>query len=181
MNIYIIGMRAVGKSSVGQFLAGQLGRPFIDMDRELASEFKQNIADFVRANGWPAFRTREEALLMRIAKLEGHVVATGGGVIGAKRSITQMRDSGWVVWLKAGLSTLVKRLNEDSLNSGMRPPVGHTEDAAAELDSLLQARQEAYRKAMHIAVDTERRTIEMICRDIIAQSEPIIAAKQTKD
>lgn len=180
MNIYIIGMRAVGKSSVGRLLAGKLGRPFIDMDRELVSEFKQSISDFVRANGWPAFRSREEALLGRIAKLKGQVVATGGGVITTDSNIAIMRTSGWVVWLKADSSTLVQRLNEDDRSAGMRPPIDAKADPAAELKMLMKERQQAYRQAMHIAVDTARRNLELICRDIIDQSESIPAAKQTK-
>lgn len=180
MNTYLIGMRAVGKSTVGQLLAGKLGRPFIDMDHELVSEFKQSISDFVRANGWQDFRMQEEALLGRIAKLKGQVVATGGGVITADSNITLMRASGWVVWLKADPSTLVHRLNKDHHSSDMRPPIGEKTEAASELETLMQERQQAYRKAMHIAVDTQGRNLEMICRDIIDQSESVPAAKHTK-
>jgi len=166
MNIYLIGMRAAGKSSVGRLLADQLHFPFIDMDRELSSEFKHNISDYVHSHGWQAFRRRETALLKRIATLKGHIVATGGGVIGSEANIPLMRASGWVVWLKAGLTALKQRLNKDGSTAAMRPPLGGKGEAVDELETLLESREGAYRRAMHFAVDTEGCSVEMISRRI---------------
>jgi shikimate kinase len=168
MNIYLIGMRAVGKSAVGRQLAASLRRPFIDLDRELTSAFGQSIADFVRCNGWEPFRRQEESLIARVAERAHHVVATGGGAVGSRANVSRMRSSGWVVWLQAGADTLKKRLLSDSASSGFRPSIGTSGDPAAELESLLHARFGLYQKAMHMAVDTENRTIEDICRRILA-------------
>jgi shikimate kinase len=167
MNIYLIGMRAVGKSTVGRSLAGLMRWPFIDLDRELASAFGQSIAEFVRSNGWEQFRRREAALVARVAGLNHHIVATGGGVAGRRTNVSRMRTSGWVVWLRAGPTTLKHRMLADSASSDLRPPLGVSEDPAAELESLLQAREAVYRKAMHAIVDTENRSIETICRQIM--------------
>jgi shikimate kinase len=168
MNIYLIGMRAVGKSAVGRQLAASMRRPFIDLDLELTSAFGQSIVDFVHANGWESFRRQEENLIARVAERTHHVVATGGGVVGSRINVSRMRSSGWVVWLQAGADTLKKRLLSDNASSGFRPSIGTSGDAAAELEPLLHARFGLYQKAMHVAVDTENRTIETICRRIMA-------------
>ena len=167
MNIYLIGMRAVGKSSVGRLLAESLDRPFIDLDLELIEEFGISIAEFVRWNGWKQFRSREGALLMRIAELKEHVVATGGGVVESSTNVELMRSNGWVVWLKAGLNALKDRLLGDGSTSDLRPSVGTDEDPVAELGALLQTRQSAYESAMHIVVDTDNRSVASICREIV--------------
>jgi shikimate kinase len=168
MNIYLIGMRAVGKSSVGRLLAASMRLPFIDLDQELTSAFDQSIADFVRSNGWEQFRRREEDLVARVAELTQHVVATGGGVVGRRTNVSRMRASGWVVWLQASADALKQRMQADSRSSGSRPAIGTLGDPAAELDSLLQSRTGRYQEAMHMAVDTENRSIEAICRHIMA-------------
>jgi shikimate kinase len=167
MNIYLIGMRAVGKSSVGRLLAKSMDRPFLDLDLELASEFGQSIAEYVRLNGWKRFRLREADIVARAADLKDYIVATGGGVIELDTNVALMRASGWVVWLKAGLNTLKHRLLEDTATSSQRPVVGKDPDPAAELKSLMQSRMHAYQKAMDIAVETEKRGLESICRQII--------------
>ena len=169
MNIYLIGMRAVGKSSVGRLLAESLDRPFIDLDLELIEEFGLSIADFVRLNGWKQFRTREEVLLMRVALLKDHVIATGGGIVESNVNVDLIRSSGWVVWLKASLDTLKKRLQGDGSTFDMRPSIGNDADPTVELDTLLQTRQIMYESAMHIAVDTDRRQIASISKEIVKE------------
>ena len=167
MNIYLIGMRAVGKSSVGRMLAASMGRTFIDLDLELTAAFGQSITDFVRIHGWAKFRRREEALVVRVAGLKDHVIATGGGVVGSEANVTLMRAGGWVVWLKAGLDTLKQRLRADGNTPAQRPSIGQPADPVSELDSLLKARRAAYQRAMHVAVETDNRSLESICRQIL--------------
>lgn len=167
MNIYLIGMRAVGKSSVGRSLAGAMNRPFMDLDLELTAEFGQSINDFVRLNGWKPFRRREEDMVARASALKNHIIATGGGVVCNDRNVSLMRDSGWVVWLKAGLDTLKQRLLTDSSTSELRPAIGIAEDPAAELESLLHDRMDAYQRAMHFSINTEKLGIKTICDQII--------------
>ena len=169
MNIYLIGMRAVGKSSVGRLLAESLDRPFIDLDLELIEEFGLSVAEFVRLNGWKQFRTREETLLARVAELKDHVIATGGGVVESNANVDLMRSSGWVVWLKASLNTLKKRLQGDGGTSDLRPPIGNDTDPVAELGPLLQTRQSMYESAMHIAVDTDKRQVASISKEIVKE------------
>ena len=167
MNIYLIGMRAVGKSSVGRRLASKLGRPFIDMDEQLSAEIGRSISDFVRSNGWAAFRAREKALLERVARLNDHVVATGGGVVCTDVNTLLMRASGRVVWLKADVEVLRERLTQDRRTSETRPPIGCGGDTAAELETLMKERREAYARAMHVSVEVAGHSIETICRRIM--------------
>ena len=47
MNIFLIGYRCTGKTSVGRCLAKRLGRSFFDTDLELVKEQRVSISDIV--------------------------------------------------------------------------------------------------------------------------------------
>ena len=81
MNIFLIGYRCTGKTTVGRSLAKSLGRPFFDADKELVKEQRLNISEIVSQKGWDAFREMESMVIKRICDLDNYVVATGGGVV----------------------------------------------------------------------------------------------------
>ena len=62
-NIYLIGPRASGKSSVGRALAARLDWNFLDMDEEIVSRSGRSISAIVAAQGWEGFRQEESSLL----------------------------------------------------------------------------------------------------------------------
>jgi len=51
MNIFLIGYRCTGKTSVGRCLANRLGRSFVDTDLELVKEQGVKISDIVSKRG----------------------------------------------------------------------------------------------------------------------------------
>ncbi|NBY01554.1 MAG: AAA family ATPase, partial [Planctomycetes bacterium] len=75
-NVYLIGARGCGKSTVGKFLAQELGWSFVDADQFLEASSGRSIADIFAIDGEPAFRIMENATLQRIASSSKQVVAT---------------------------------------------------------------------------------------------------------
>ncbi len=51
-----------GKSTVGAALAERLGRPFVDVDRELESELGASVGEIFETRGEATFREAEEEL-----------------------------------------------------------------------------------------------------------------------
>ena len=121
MNIYLIGYRGVGKSSVGRSLAPVLGRTFIDTDTELAAQAGMTISQYVRNMGWDAFRKMERSIVQQVCKQNMQVVATGGGVVLDPRNTQLMRNTGLLVWLRALPETIRKRLLNDRQSEQTRP------------------------------------------------------------
>ncbi|MFW6388883.1 MAG: shikimate kinase, partial [Desulfohalobiaceae bacterium] len=80
-NIFFVGLRGSGKTSLGQALARELEQEFLDMDQLLQERFGKSIADFVQENGWQEFRRQENRLLQEICSKNDQVVATGGGCV----------------------------------------------------------------------------------------------------
>ena len=110
MNIFLIGYRCTGKTSVGRNLAKSLGRPFFDADAEIVEEQGLNISEIVSQQGWDAFREMEKAIIKKMCALDDFVVATGGGVVLDDENIENMKKSGVLVWLKATPGTIKKRI-----------------------------------------------------------------------
>ncbi len=110
MNLYLVGFMASGKSTLGRFLSEYSGRSFRDLDRIIEAEAGMPIREIFAAEGEGGFRARETSALEQIVKLDGFVVATGGGVIETpinrellKRGYTVFLDWSWdalAPWLK---------------------------------------------------------------------------------
>lgn len=97
-SIIFVGMRGVGKTTVGVMAATATGRPLIDADRRVltlrklhkaelvCSVFAKSsgpLAEYVHTHGWAAFRAREaEILAVLLSKYgTGHIISTGGGCV----------------------------------------------------------------------------------------------------
>ncbi|GAA5878674.1 hypothetical protein JCM3774_000446 [Rhodotorula dairenensis] len=80
--ILLIGMRGVGKTTLGLIAATSLRRNFIDADSAFQT-LHGPISAFVTTHGWPQFRARETEILHRLVDQHptGYVIACGGGVV----------------------------------------------------------------------------------------------------
>ncbi|TNY22262.1 hypothetical protein DMC30DRAFT_433369, partial [Rhodotorula diobovata] len=80
--IVLIGMRGVGKTTLGLIAATSLRRSFIDADSAFQT-LHGPISAFVTARGWSAFRDAETAILRKLLDEHprGYVIACGGGVV----------------------------------------------------------------------------------------------------
>src|SRR5437667_9810694 len=79
MNVILIGFRGSGKSTVGKVLAERLGLEFIDCDARIEAQAGVTIREIFEKHGETHFRTLESQTLTELAKLDGKVIATGGG------------------------------------------------------------------------------------------------------
>src|SRR5687767_8177593 len=80
-----------GKSTLGAELAQRLGRPFVDVDREIERE--EPIARIFETGGEAAFRMRESKHAREVlASSTPAVVALGGGAVGTDQIRAALRD-----------------------------------------------------------------------------------------
>ena len=118
-NIFLIGPRASGKTSVGRALAERLGRRFVDTDHELVEAVGMEIADFVKQNGWDGFRDKEAETLARQAAPGGLVIGCGGGIV-LRPENRDVLKTGVTLYLKVDPDELARRLMSDP-NEAQRP------------------------------------------------------------
>ncbi len=90
-----------GKSRLGAELAQRLGRPFVDLDREIENASGQTIPDLFAAGGEPAFRGIEaEAARRELRRTEPAVIALGGGAVETDAIVSDLRARAITVLLE---------------------------------------------------------------------------------
>lgn len=171
MNIFLIGYRCTGKTSLGKALAEKLGWTFADSDAEIVKEQGMTIAETVSLHGWDFFREKEQSVIRHLCSGDRQVIATGGGVILNPENVKNMRQSGMVVWLKARPETVRQRIMNDEATSHLRPSLT-AKGAAEEIEDILSVRTPLYEGAMNFSLDTDQADIDEICRLLIAKLAP---------
>ena len=165
-NVFLIGYRCTGKSSVGKSLAARLGWPFVDTDLLLVAERQTSIKEIVDSCGWEAFRKLEHEVVKRVCGRNRQVVATGGGVVLDAANVARMQAGGKLVWLRAVPETIRKRMMRDSDTEAFRPALT-SKDSVIEIEETLIERDPFYRRAMDFQVNTDNLGLDAIVDSII--------------
>ena len=112
-NIVLIGMPGSGKSTLGRQLADILGRDFIDADPEIEKDAGKTIPELFAVSE-DCFRTRETATTKRLAKLQGKVLAMGGGVVLRQENIISLKENGIIVFLDRSPEDIIGDVNTET-------------------------------------------------------------------
>jgi len=160
-HLVLIGMMGVGKSSVGRRVALRLGRQFLDTDRLVEDEAGCTVAEIFAGEGEPAFRALENAAVRRALESDPYaVIAFGGGAVLEPTNRGLARELALVVWLQAPARELARRVSASMRRSGgtARPLLSQGRSPEQVLEDLARQREEAYRAAAHVLVDTSARS-----------------------
>ena len=149
-NIFLIGPRACGKTSVGRALADKLGLSFVDTDHALVEDVGLEIAEYVERNGWEAFRDEESRTLRRVAAKAPRVVGCGGGIVLRKEN-RDILKTGVTVYLKAAPEVLAQRLAADP-NEAQRPSLTG-KSLVDEVREVLAERAPLYEGCADVIID----------------------------
>ncbi|MGD8292831.1 MAG: shikimate kinase [Desulfobacterales bacterium] len=165
-NLFLIGYRCTGKTSVGKRLATFLDRAFVDTDSVIVSDAGMDIRKIVAHHGWQEFRRLEHLALQQVCLSDRQIVATGGGIVLDGTNVELMKNTGQVIWLKATPDTIRRRMLMDQASEGSRPALT-SKDSIAEIEGTLAERKPLYRQAMDFAVDTDNFRLDEIVNNII--------------
>jgi len=165
-NLFLIGYRCTGKSSVGRFLAEELNWSFTDTDSLLVAQQRMSIKEIVGAHGWEGFRQMEREVLKNICASGDQVVATGGGIVLNDKNVMRMKKSGRIIWLRARLETIKARMLKDKDSREFRPALT-LDNSISEIEETLHSREPIYDNAMDFLVDTDDYDIGAIAEFII--------------
>ncbi len=142
--VALIGMRAVGKTTLAGALAQRLGAAFRDTDGLVEGLFARRIPDIVRDEGWDAFRRAEEDAVT-LALEPGTVAAVGGGAVESPLVRRRLQDRAVVVWVREEPEVVAERVRAD----GGRPSLTG-EDPASEIRTIMAAREPLYQSLADI-------------------------------
>lgn len=158
-NIYLIGARASGKTTLGRRLAARLKRPFVDTDHRVRLRTGHTVAELVDKGGWEAFREAESVALAEVAVFSGQVVSCGGGIV-LRQENRDWLAKGIVLYLKASAEMLTARLTRNLLKS-QRPSLtgGGVLD---EVNQVLAERGAIYLACAHAVLPAEAPLPELV-------------------
>jgi shikimate kinase len=170
--IALVGLRCVGKSTVGALLARKLELGFVDLDEcvkfalqsDCCSSHAPSLAEWIRAHGWEAFREREAEELARLLD-DGaaRVIATGGGAVERGDNRRRLEQRARVVWLRENLSALVARF---LAAPGERPALTDL-PPAAEFARIEALRSPLYAEVAAWTVDGRGRSPSAVSDEIV--------------
>lgn len=106
-NIVLIGMPASGKTTVGNLLSKKLDRQLIDTDDEIVKKAGMSIPEIFDKYGEDAFRDIESEVVEEVSKLNGVIIATGGGSILRNENVRNLKLNGKLYFLDRPLKDLV--------------------------------------------------------------------------
>ena len=106
-NIVLIGMPSCGKTTIGNSVAQLLSKTFIDTDLEIEKLEKCKVSQIIQNDGEEEFRKIESLVVENISKMQGLVIATGGGVILNNKNIKCLKQNGIVIFIDRPLDLLL--------------------------------------------------------------------------
>lgn len=102
LNIVLIGMPGVGKSTIARLLDEE----YIDTDTEIENIYSASPGEIIEQYGEELFRQRESDIIKSISDKNGTIIATGGGVPLMVENVRNLKKNGVVVYLEAPLERL---------------------------------------------------------------------------
>ncbi len=172
MNIFLIGYRCVGKTTVGKSIARMMGRSFVDSDMLIVQESGQSIQKIVDTEGWNVFRSMERLMLKKICKKDHQVVATGGGMVLNTDNVEEMKKSGTIVWLRATTLTILERILQDENTGNLRPALTD-KGLKEEIEETLLERNSYYENASDFFMNTNGIGVAEISKILIHKIKDI--------
>ena len=163
-NIILVGPMGAGKSAVGRSLARTLHLTFIDSDDEIEARTGVDIPFIFEKEGEAGFRKREAVVVDDLSKMDGIVLATGGGAVVDPDSRSRLGGRGFVVYLYTTVEQQVARTQR-----GRERPLIADGDPRATLTALLAERDPMYREIADIVVGTDGRKVNAVANEIIEQ------------
>jgi shikimate kinase len=161
-NIILIGMPAVGKSTVGVLLAKQLGLGFMDTDLLIQTGENRYLRDIIATQGMEGFCALEERYLLEV-RAKRYVIATGGSVVYSPAAMAHLGSLGTIVYLQVSLVALEARLANITDRGVVHAP-GQT------IADLYRQRTPLYDRYARVTVNCDSldpdQTVEAICAQL---------------
>lgn len=151
-NIVLIGMPAVGKSTVGVVVAKRLGYEFVDTDLLIQKQENRLLKEIIAQEGNDGFLAIENQV-NRDLDVEKAVIAPGGSVVYCEEAMKHYKKIGTVVYLKVSYETIERRI-KNAKSRGVVLKEGQT------LKDLYEERVRLFEKYADCTICEDGLTIE---------------------
>ena len=160
-SIILIGMPAVGKSTVGVLLAKATGLNFVDTDVCIQAGENRGLQEIIDSDGLEAFLRTEERYLLRL-DISLRVVATGGSVVYSDAAMRRLKGAGPAVYLRLGIDEIRRRIRN-------MPTRGVVIGPGQTLEGLDRQRGPLYEKWSDMTIDCDGKDTEQVVSEILTR------------
>jgi shikimate kinase len=160
-NVFLIGPMGSGKSAVGRQLARLLRFTFYDSDADIEAKTGVDIGYIFDKEGEPGFRMREKESIERLTRLDGVVLATGGGAVIDADNRRVLAERGTVVYLETSVDQQLERTRH-----GRHRPLLNDTDPQEKLKELMLRRAALYKEIADLTVSTNGRRVQLVAEEI---------------
>lgn len=161
MNIVLIGMPGVGKSTLGVLLAKALGMAFIDTDSIIQEHEGRILQEIIDSEGVDGFLKVEERAILGV-RAANTVISTGGSVIYSPLAMAHLKHDALTVYLDAPYEDIESRLSNISTRGVVIKP-------GCSLQDVYNERVPLYKKYSDLTAACSERDIEG-CVEALAAS-----------
>lgn len=144
--VYVVGLPASGKTTIGRWLAREMNWAFLDIDEHIIEEQGISIYDYFKKFGEASFRELETRVLRETAEKKHFVIACGGGTASHSSNMNWMLEQGLTVFLNPDLGTIQARIIEKRSERPLFHDKNHPQVREL-LQELLVQRGEFYHKS----------------------------------
>ncbi len=167
--LFLVGYMGCGKSTLGRKIARRLHVDFWDTDHLVENREGATVADVFRYEGEERFREVEREVLDGvIARGEGGVVSTGGGLPVWRDNMECMNREGVTVYLRRTAGQIARRLSPYGRQKRPRLRGLSDDEIVNFMTGDMAARDPFYARA-RIIVDCENRSDEELVAFIVEQ------------
>ena len=163
-NIFLVGLMAVGKSTVGRTLAETLEMPFYDSDAEIELRAGAEVSWIFDVEGEQGFRDREEHVIDELTQMRGVVVATGGGAVKRAANRQHLAARGRVIHLDCPLRRLLARTRNDK-----KRPLLQGDNPEEILTKLVRERAPLYDEISDYRFISDEQSVKSLVQKIVTQ------------
>ena len=148
-NLVLLGMMAVGKTTLGKIVAKKQELKFIDIDASIEKKNSMTIKEIFKKKGEKFFRMEEENEILKSLEKNNCVIALGGGAFMNKTVRENILKNAISIWLSVDIKTLNQRIKWNR-----KRPLLKEEKYQKKITELYAERKDIYKLANHqIACD----------------------------
>jgi shikimate kinase len=138
-----------GKTTIGRQLARTLKLPFYDSDKAIEESTGVDIPTIFEFEGEEGFRDREHKMLQQLTKMDGIVLATGGGAVLREENRQLLKENGFIVYLQCSVDRILERTRRDT-----QRPLLNTDNPRERIETLFAQREPLYLSCADYKIDT---------------------------
>jgi shikimate kinase len=160
-NLVLLGMMAVGKSTLAKIVAKKQKLDFVDIDKNVEKKNLMKIKEIFNQKGEAFFRSEEEKEVLKSLKKNNCVIALGGGAFINKTIRENVLKNSLSIWLDINIKKLNERVKWNS-----KRPLLKKDNNEKFLQKIYDERKKIYKLANHKII-CDRLSKEKLVKKII--------------